>query len=110
MKHFKPRKKKTSLLYADAETPDYKSYELKQPALDLFGGVVVTHDDMFQWVAAVAPVWLSPERSYRNYLRGYNVADKVASAKVTGAWESTIAEAERKQTWHERLGIVKIKT
>lgn len=78
------------------------SHRLRQPAIDLFGEVVVTEDDLFDWVAAVAPMWLS-ERSFDNYVRGWNVADKVRTAKLRGEFEARTAV--RSKPWHARLAL-----
>lgn len=77
-----------------------------QDATDLFGEVVVTEDDLFNWVAAVAPRWLSPERSYRNYVRSWDVAGKVKAAKLRGTFEATIAH--KKTPWHGRFALDQI--
>lgn len=78
----------------------------KNPALDLFDDVVVTEDDVFSWVQAVAPQYLSPERSYNNYVKCYDVAAKVKAAKLSGTYESTIDYPRR--PWHARLALYQI--
>lgn len=78
------------------------SHLLRQPPIDLFGEVVVTEDDLFDWVAAVAPMWLS-ERSFANYCRSWNVADKVRQSKLRGDFEARTAV--RPQPWHARLAL-----
>ena len=92
-----------SLLYSKKKFTPYPSCNLRQPAFDLFGDVVVTEEDLFLWVAAVAPRWLSPLRSYKNYLRGYNVAEKVRNAKINGTWQPTIDNIYT--PWHERFAL-----
>lgn len=74
-----------------------------QNATDLFGEVVVTEHDLFLWVSAVSPRWLTPERSYRNYLRMYNVAEKVRYAKLAGTFDARVENVYR--PWHERLAV-----
>lgn len=66
-------------------TPSYRP-----PILDLFGEIAVTLDDLREWVASTSPINLE-ERSYENYLRRYNVADKVRAAKRTGEFDRIIA-------------------
>lgn len=70
---------------------------------DLFGEVPVTEDEIFAWVAAVAPRWLSPERAYHRYVRDWNVAAKVRAAKLAGTFHSTIEKPRR--PWHARLAL-----
>lgn len=54
---------------------------------DLFGEIPVTEDEVFQWVVAVAPRWLFPERTYLNYVRSYAVPDKIRAAKLAGTFD-----------------------
>jgi hypothetical protein len=42
---------------------------LLNPAFDLFGQVPVLESDFVAYVAAVAPRWLAPERSFNNYVK-----------------------------------------
>ena len=97
------KKCKQSLLYSNKKIINYPSYLLKQPAFDLFGDVVVTHDDVFAWVAAVAPRWLTPQRSYTNYVRGYDVPSKVRASKINGTFDDTINNVYI--PWHNRLAF-----
>lgn len=64
---------------------------LRQPAADLFGEVPITFDDLRAWVASTSPVNLE-ERNYDNYLRRYNVVDKVRAAKTSGDFERIIGD------------------
>lgn len=81
---------------------NFKSH-MYQDATDLFGDVVITDYDLYLWVAAVSPRWLTPERSYRNYLRTYDVAGKVRFAKLRGTFDDTVNDVYR--PWHERLAL-----
>ncbi|MFZ6639199.1 hypothetical protein ACO0LL_05615 [Undibacterium sp. TC4M20W] len=74
-----------------------------QDATDLFGEVVITEHDLFLWVSAVSPRWLTPERSYRNYLRMYNVEEKVRCSKLRGEFDRRVQDVYR--PWHERLAL-----
>lgn len=73
---------------------------------DLFGQVPITEDDLFLWVQAVAPRWLTPERAYRNYVKSWNVADKVRYAKIDGTFDTIIERPAR--VWHARLSLATI--
>lgn len=42
---------------------------------DLFGEVVVTYDDLFSWVEAVAPAFTSSTRAFEHYVHAWSVAD-----------------------------------
>ncbi len=81
---------------------EYFSYQLRQPVRDLFGEIPVTEDDLYDWVASIAPLHLS-KRSFANYVRGYDVANKVRWAKEQGRFEG-IKETPR-QPWHARLAL-----
>ncbi|MDR5797427.1 MULTISPECIES: hypothetical protein [unclassified Caballeronia] len=73
---------------------------------DLFGEVVVTYDDLFSWVEAVAPAFTSSTRAFEHYVHAWSVADKVRDAKLRGTFESTIEKArERQQSITSRLGL-----
>jgi hypothetical protein len=85
--------------------PVKKSYLFYQPALDLFGDVVITNADVFLWVSTVAPRWTYSERAFSNYVRGYSVADKVRAAKLSGHWQSVVNRHEYLAPWHDRLAV-----
>lgn len=81
---------------------EYFSYQLRQPAVDLFGEVAITEDDLFSWVASISPIHCS-DRGYDNYVRRYDVAGKVRWAKLQGTFESMTAR--RPNPWHARLAL-----
>ena len=81
---------------------DYPSWRLYQPAHDLFGEIPVTETDLYDWVANVAPLYLS-KRAFANYVRGYDVANKVRLAKERGTWDGIKANPSR--PWHARLAL-----
>jgi len=66
------------------------SYLLKQPPVDLFGSVAITEDDLWNWVASVSPVHLH-ERGFALYVARYDVAGKVAKAKLAGTFDALTA-------------------
>ncbi|WP_438392303.1 hypothetical protein [Caballeronia sp. DA-9] len=73
---------------------------------DLFGEVVVTHDDLHAWVEAVAPAYTSSTRSFEHYVRGWSVVEKVRRAKLDGTYETTIEKAhESRANLVRRLGM-----
>lgn len=76
--------------------------QVRQPAIDLFGGIAVIEDDLYDWVASVAPLRLSP-RALANYVRGYDVAAKVRHAKLHGMFEGIKERPVR--PWHARLAL-----
>lgn len=76
---------------------------MQQSVFDLFGEIPVLESDLEQWVAAVAPAYLSSERSFRSYLRNYNVADKVRRAKLYGDFDQITAT--RRAPFHARLAL-----
>jgi len=55
------------------------------------------------WVQAISPRWLSPERSYRNYVRTWNVVEKIKAAKIRGDFEATIARPA--PAYHARFAL-----
>lgn len=74
--------------------------------LDLFGQIVVTTDDITQWVAALAPAYMSSERAFERYVRLWNVAEKVRAAKLAGTFDSTVARhIERRAHLSRRFGF-----
>ncbi|WP_284894808.1 hypothetical protein [Burkholderia sp. lyk4-R2A-23] len=74
--------------------------------LDLFGEVIVTVDDVAQWVAALAPAYMSSQRSFDRYVRLWDVAGKVRAAKLAGTFETTIAHAvDRRAHLARRFGL-----
>lgn len=83
-----------------------KRAPLPNPALDLFGEVPVLESEIVDWVEAVAPRWLTPERSYRGYVHGYDVAGKIRAAKLAGVYDQIIQQ--RRVVWHARLALYSI--
>lgn len=81
-------------------------YTTLNPAFDLFGEVPVLESEIVDWVEAVAPRWLSPERSFNGYVRGYDVAGKIRAAKLAGVYEQIIGQ--RRIVWHARLALAAI--
>lgn len=75
----------------------------KDSPTDLFGQVPISETDLENWVCAVAPRWLTPERSFKNYISAYNVADKVRSAKLSGTFDAVISAP--KMPFHARLSL-----
>lgn len=57
-------------------------------ARDLFGQISVTIDDLASWVRAVAPHMARNAQSLSHYIRWWNVATKVATAKADGSFYS----------------------
>lgn len=60
---------------------------------DLFGEIPVLESDLALWVAAVAPRWLEPERSFQLYVKSYDVPEKVRRAKAQGTFQEITARA-----------------
>jgi len=74
--------------------------------LDLFGGVQVTYDDLHAWVRAISPAFCSSERSLAFYIDRWNVADKVARAKLEGSFDSIIENARSRRAYlARRFGV-----
>jgi uncharacterized protein (UPF0147 family) len=62
-------------------------------------------EDLYHWVASVAPLHLSL-RSFHHYVRDYDVAGKVRTAKLQGTFEET--KARPIHPWHARLALHQI--
>lgn len=74
--------------------------------LDLFGDVIITHEDLEAWVTAVAPAFAVNDRSIKRYIRFWDVAHKVRQAKLGGYFESTIENArDRRAFLSRRFGL-----
>lgn len=73
---------------------------------DLFGEIPVTEHEIYQWVAAVAPRWLTPERAFHRYVRSYDVPAKIRAAKLAGTFHATIENP--RSAWHARLSLAAI--
>ncbi|WP_175857784.1 IS21 family transposase [Burkholderia anthina] len=60
--------------------------------------------EMLAWVGVHAPHYLSSQRSFTHYVRGWNVVDKIRRAKREGTFASVLARwrelaAELPKTW-----------
>lgn len=73
---------------------------------DLFGEIIVTENDIIDWVEATAPRWLTPRRSFEGYVRSYDVAGKVRAAKIAGIFHEIIEN--RPVQWHARFALASI--
>jgi hypothetical protein len=58
------------------------------------------------WVAAVAPRWLTPDRSYRNYVKNWDVPAKVRAAKLAGTFWDVVNQ--RPAPYHARLSLAAV--
>jgi hypothetical protein len=75
-------------------------------ALDLFGQVPVTQDEVRAWVEAVAPAFCSSERAFLHYVQAWHVPEKVALAKLSGTFDATIENARaRRASLLRRFGF-----
>ena len=63
---------------------------MREPPLDLFGQVRVTHDDVAAWLRAVPRIDPESPRAAA-YVRGYDVPAKVAAAKQNGTFDAITA-------------------
>ncbi|KWI47852.1 hypothetical protein WT72_30500 [Burkholderia pseudomultivorans] len=52
----------------------------------------VPPDEMLAWVGVHAPHYLSSQRSFANYIRGWNVVDKIRRAKLEGTFAAVLAK------------------
>lgn len=59
------------------------------PALDLFGEVPVLVSDLHAWVFWAAPRWYGTRRM-DYYIKEWNIADKVRSAKLRGVFNEVL--------------------
>jgi hypothetical protein len=83
-----------------------KQHVIKDQMLDLFGDVIVTEDDIHDWVEALAPAYLSNQRSFEMYVRGWSVVEKVKAAKRDGTFDETIESAlDRRASLARRFGV-----
>ena len=73
---------------------------------DLFGEIPVLESDLEQWVAAMAPAYLSSERSFQSYIKSYNVPDKIRRAKLYGDFDRITAT--KAAPYHARLALTAV--
>ncbi|KVX84005.1 hypothetical protein WM34_29965 [Burkholderia ubonensis] len=52
----------------------------------------VPPDEMLAWVGVHAPHYLSSQRSFAHYVRGWNVVDKIRRAKREGTFAAVLAQ------------------
>lgn len=71
---------------------------MQQPVLDLFGQVVITHDEIDRWLESVPRLTPGTARTAW-YARAYDVPGKIARAKLEGSFEQLTQRAER-PTWY----------
>ena len=71
---------------------------MRQPVLDLFGEVVVTQQDVREWVMAVPRLDPDSERAAA-YVRDYDVPGKIRAAKIRGDFEQLVNTARERPAW-----------
>jgi hypothetical protein len=59
----------------------------RNPALDLFGEIPVSQNEVRAWVARTSPNNAS-DRMFDTYVAKYNVIDKIRAAKLAGTFNS----------------------
>jgi hypothetical protein len=75
--------------------------------LDLFGEVVVTYEDLEEWVSALAPGFAGNDQRIAYYIRYWNVADKVRVAKQNGTFYLILENARARRAYvRRRLGLI----
>lgn len=70
---------------------------------DLFGEIPVLESEIVDWVEAMAPRWLSPQRSFEGYVRAYDVPGKIRAAKKAGIYNEIVSRPA--PVWHARLAL-----
>lgn len=71
------------------------------PIFDLFGDVIVTHFDLYIWVAVITKGrFLGNLKRYNQYIDTWNVAYKVKRSKLNGSFKNVVSEYYL--DWHER--------
>ena len=65
---------------------NYSSNDLRPRPRDLFGQVPVTLPEVWHWVKQVAPHLAHADWRIEAYARGYDVAGKIARAKLDGSF------------------------
>jgi len=77
-------------------------------AEDLFGQIPVTLEDVSLWVAAVAPHVISSRMRLEHYIRSWDVATKVATAKNSGTFHQ-VSDSANAETARTALDLLQTK-
>ncbi len=82
----------------------YSKKTAKNPALDLFGQVPVTLEEVLLWCEVVAGI---PPDSPRlvNYVRGWRVVEKIQTAKLAGAFDAITQRKRADESAPSRLHL-----
>jgi len=67
------------------------------PADSALHDVVTDEEEQVAWITVHAPHFLSNPRAFMNYVRGWNVVEKIAWAKADGSWRAIL------RRWRESL-------
>lgn len=57
---------------------------------DLFGEIIITHQDISAWLQAVPRIDPQSPRA-AHYVRSYAVVDKIGAAKLSGRFDAIVA-------------------
>ncbi len=69
---------------------------------DLFGEVIVTHDDVAAWLMNVPRINPYGRRA-RFYVAQYAVVEKITRAKLAGTFDAIVTRPEPPSQWWERF-------
>ncbi|MEX3614181.1 MAG: IS21 family transposase [Burkholderia gladioli] len=62
------------------------------PADSALANVLTDEQELVAWVSVHAPHFLSNDRSFRNYVAGWRVTEKIAVAKLSGAFQEIVRQ------------------
>ncbi len=72
------------------------------PVVDLFGEVIITTQDIDAWLLAVPHI--EPRtRHAHNYIKAYDVVNKIRLAKLRGTFDETVRLRECPEHWWARF-------
>lgn len=75
---------------------------MHQPIFDLFGQVIITHDEINAWLEAVPRLKPGTARAAW-YVRAYDVPGKIAREKIAGTFEQLVKAREPAAWWWHRF-------
>ncbi len=93
------------MIQTNHKKPRGRPRKRPHPAIDLFGQVPVTWEEVFLWLEAVPGIARDSPRAAQ-YVRDWNVPEKVRQAKLEGSFEAAVSRPSDAPRWGQFAALL----